>query len=703
MALTAYADADHAGCQDTRRNYQLADIFTKALPREQFEFLLPRFDTMADVNVNAPADQAPIMAPPTCTDDQILPHIRWTSGFERLRAPVLQIIWGVVNRAHIDYTERIWEEFIQSIHTFIEDKKNLAQHTHKKKKATLIVILSIRFTNLIIYYLQRKHKFHPRPDSPLHFPNKELVLGYLKFSAKGTKREVFRMPIPGNLITADIQARRSKPGLVTKRCKPTSSLRSVDESVTEGIPEKEPRFNDEEADVQRELEESLKSIYDAPRGPLDLLTLQTPKKKSHTDQFIFQRRTSTSTGSSGHDESSSLYAELGMTDTEVESDEDVPGIDAGVQDEGQARPNPGEAAASQPLSCPVVHAGPNLEHMDLEATDVSTQPHPKQMDEGFTATAYPKVQENIKLTVEEHVILKEPASSTGTLSSLQHLAKDVSFGNLFFNDKPLEADKKKTTAETEAESMVSVSIQQDTSAIPPMTTSVINLTSRPESPNVHRPLQNGNQNHNNNNNSSIATSTTIKHHKFHVDEVQCTKKEVKEHDSPKTPPGSPPHQPPPPPPLVGPFGTSGPPGASRSSQVPPPPPLPLSTNQEGQSHGSATPSSLKTAASVEYKAWKTTDTRLRLSVSSTPEDLQIDDDIAPNVQIHSFDDEYIRNAHIPKVNLRQDWWKPLKEDRPATPEPAWSIPSSDLPVPKNNWASALASTFSPPLEDSLLA
>nr|GFC23657.1 hypothetical protein [Tanacetum cinerariifolium]GFC23709.1 hypothetical protein [Tanacetum cinerariifolium] len=32
---------------------------------------------MVDVNVNAPADQAPTMAPPTHTDDQILPHIRW--------------------------------------------------------------------------------------------------------------------------------------------------------------------------------------------------------------------------------------------------------------------------------------------------------------------------------------------------------------------------------------------------------------------------------------------------------------------------------------------------------------------------------------------------------------------------------------------------------------------------------------------------
>nr|GFC35961.1 E-beta-farnesene synthase [Tanacetum cinerariifolium] len=127
-----------------------------------------------------------------------------TLGFERPRAPALQILWGIVNRAHLDYAERIWEEFTQSIHTFVEDKKNLAQHTHEKKKATVIVITSIRFTKLINYHLQRKHKFHLRPDSLLHLPNEEPVLGYLKFNAKGTKREVFGMPIPSNLITTDI-------------------------------------------------------------------------------------------------------------------------------------------------------------------------------------------------------------------------------------------------------------------------------------------------------------------------------------------------------------------------------------------------------------------------------------------------------------------------------------------------------------------
>nr|GEZ12908.1 hypothetical protein [Tanacetum cinerariifolium] len=161
------------------------------------------------------------------------------------------------------------------------------------------------------------------------------------------------------------------------------------------------------------------------------------------------------------------------------------------------------------------------------------------------------------------------------------------------------------------------------------------------------------------------------------DLAEARKKKKKSRDSPKTLHGSPPHQPPPPPLPAGLSRALGSPGASRSSQVPPLPPLPPSTNQKGQSKGFAAPSSSKTAASAEYQAWTTT--------------------------AQSSDDEDIGNDHIPKVNLRQDWWKPLEEERPATPEPTWSILSSDVPVLKNNWASALASTYSPPLEDSLLA
>ncbi|GKC64456.1 hypothetical protein Tco_1097054 [Tanacetum coccineum] len=164
-----------------------------------------------------------------------------------------------------------------------------------------------------------------------------------------------------------------------------------------------------------------------------------------------------------------------------------------------------------------------------------------------------------------------------------------------------------------------------------------------------------------------------------TDLAEARRKKKRRHDSPKTPPGSPPHQPPPPPPPACPSGTSGASGASGSSQLPPPPPP--STNQSDQSKSTAAPSSSKTAASAEYTAWTTTDTRLKPSVSSIPEDLYMDADTAPNEQ-----------------------WKPLsEEDRPVTPEPAWSIPSSDLSVPINNWASALVSTYAPPPENSLLA
>ncbi|GKA40609.1 hypothetical protein Tco_0733202 [Tanacetum coccineum] len=46
---------------------------------------------------------------------------------------------------------------------------------------------------------------------------------------------------------------------------------------------------------------------------------------------------------------------------------------------------------------------------------------------------------------------------------------------------------------------------------------------------------------------------------------------------------------------------------------------------------------------------------------------------------------------------------PSTEERPATPEPAWTIPSSHKSDVENNWASALATTYEPPAENSLLA
>ncbi|GJT08144.1 hypothetical protein Tco_0842606 [Tanacetum coccineum] len=299
-------------------------------------------------------------------------------------------------------------------------------------------------------------------------------------------------------------AKRAKAGKVAKKRTLKRSQQLVDEFVDEGILLTEPGFGDFEADMQRAIEESLKDAHGAHRGPLPpmvfretdigkfqplpevegkgkekvsaeqaaqvLLNLQTPKKKSPTEQYIFQRRTSEPTEPSGHDESSSLYAELGLTESDTESDEEVPPVvKSGAPDEGQAGPNP----AFIKIHPPSIH---NLDRIDAQCHKFDT------------VTAYPNIQENLKLTVDDPVIPEEPAISTGTLSSLQHLAKDFSFGNQFFNDKPSEDNNEKTTADIEAGSMVSITIHQDTSIIPLMTSPVMDLVYVPDSPTVHRPL-----------------------------------------------------------------------------------------------------------------------------------------------------------------------------------------------------------------------
>nr|GEV36084.1 retrovirus-related Pol polyprotein from transposon TNT 1-94 [Tanacetum cinerariifolium] len=85
----------------------------------------------------------------------------------------------------------------------------------------------------------------------------------------------------------------------------------------------------------------------------DLLTLQTSKKVSLTEQYIFQRRTPASTEPSYHAESPSIYTELGLTDSDSESDEEVLlVVKVGDQDEGQAGPNLGVLTEGQAGSDP---------------------------------------------------------------------------------------------------------------------------------------------------------------------------------------------------------------------------------------------------------------------------------------------------------------------------------------------------------------
>nr|GEW26033.1 integrase, catalytic region, zinc finger, CCHC-type, peptidase aspartic, catalytic [Tanacetum cinerariifolium] len=221
-------------------------------------------DTMADDNVNATADQAPTMALPTRTDDQTVPHIRWVPigksncylDVERSQSnPIFKILVDILKNTNFFraftasstipsiYIQQFWDtvryDKISGCYKCQLDDQwfNLTKDT--LRDALLITPVDnsnafsspptpdafINFVNDLGYpkvvrnlsdvvyqadhlLLTKQAQVPPRSDSPLNLPNEEHVLGYLKFSAKGTKREVFGVPIPNDLITDDIRGKQ---------------------------------------------------------------------------------------------------------------------------------------------------------------------------------------------------------------------------------------------------------------------------------------------------------------------------------------------------------------------------------------------------------------------------------------------------------------------------------------------------------------
>nr|GEU88077.1 hypothetical protein [Tanacetum cinerariifolium] len=573
-------------------------------------------------------------------------------------------------------------------------RKNLAAASHGKKKTTHLLIPSVRFTKLIIHHLKIKHNIHPRSEEGEATESPKATKVTKPKAAKVIKLASDPKPKPAPTQPSKVvpekkrkvvqetpdkpsPAKRSKGGLVRKIRKPMSLLKLVDEPSAEDVSIEKPAYNEEEANLQRALELSLKEQAERTQGPTrlvvdeqaahDLHTLQSPKNKIPVDQFMFKKGTSMPTEASRPVESPSLDVELALTDSETESDDVVPkintrdqdegqagqnpgiqdeghaGPNSGVQDEGRDGSNPGDAIESQPQSSHVVHAGPNLKPMDLEATDALLLQNPEQLDEEFTTTTYPNVQENLKPPSEDPVIPEEPSSSTGTLSSLQNLKKELSFTDQFFVEKQQEEEPGKTNAEAKVQSMVSVPFHQDTSLVPPMTTSVIDLTTTAD-PTLMKCIDELEQHMANLLQYNLALeerldkhgsqlykleNLNIPHHVSKaVDEIvtdavdwamqalfrarfsdlptvdmkkilqqwMFEDKSYEAHEDHKklTPSESPPPQPSPPPPSAGASGAPGTSGASESSQFPPPPlPSSTGTSRSGQQQGSKALSSSK--------------------------------------------------------------------------------------------------------------
>nr|GEW70012.1 hypothetical protein [Tanacetum cinerariifolium] len=60
-------------------------------------------------------------------------------------------------------------------------------------------------------------------------------------------------------------------------------------------------------------------------------------------------------------------------------------------------------------------------------------------------------------------------------------------------------------------------------------------------------------------------------------------------------------------------------------------------------------------------------------------------------------------AHLPKIKTRPDWLKPVpEEERQKTPELDWVVPPNDLPKTEKNWANAISNAYKDPEENKLI-
>ncbi|GJR60700.1 retrovirus-related pol polyprotein from transposon TNT 1-94 [Tanacetum coccineum] len=410
-------------------------------------------DIMADLNIPANdvlVEQAPVVAPPIRTDDQILLNTNFFRAFTA-SSTILVI-----------YIQQFWDTMCFNSSTGLYSCQVDEQwfNLHKDLLRDALVSLQLMTTILLWHHLlviqkylattSRDKKMEtrflrliPNVDSPRLFVR---IRDGRKYWDAVYLMRFLMMNQRSTLLQRYIKSRSSSvlplisasAGLVGKRHKAKSPLMLIDEPSDEGVPVEEPAHDDEEADLQRALE---------------LILKEQREKRNSWDQDQLLWLPPMPTESSAHAESPSMDAELNLTDNKGQA-----GPNPGVQDEGQAGPNPGIAAESQLQSSHVVHVEPNLEHMGLGTFDASTQQKPEQIDEEFTTIAYPNVQENLKLPTEDKMILEEPASSTGTLSSLQNLEKDLSFTDQFFVEKPHEEEPGKTNAKAEVQSMVLVPI-----------------------------------------------------------------------------------------------------------------------------------------------------------------------------------------------------------------------------------------------------
>nr|GEU89651.1 integrase, catalytic region, zinc finger, CCHC-type, peptidase aspartic, catalytic [Tanacetum cinerariifolium] len=494
MALTAYADADHAGCQDTRRN------------------------NMANENVPTPTL--------TRSDDQILPFAAWIS-MDILQNTNFFRAFTASTSAPTIYLQQFWDSFMfeakTGAHRFQLDEDWFRLDANLLREALEITLVDqahqfmpppsgdaimdflnqlgypgeIHFVSIMAvnnlyqpwrailsminqcltgktsgfdrprypvlqilwanHLLGRHHNIHQRFGSPLNLAEDDLSLENLKFVSKGKIDEVFRMLIPEELIMHNIRntpyynaylemvakherkitaekeggkkktapkadklmkpasakqakpatAKQPKPKPVKEKSTKPTSLQKVDKGkVTKAQTVKSSLQLIDEPDEEQDQPEPVPE----PQGADAETGTDTDKVISESDTKILNI---------GEEQEEDVDNKVYLEEQTVKLDEGQAGSD----------PDPGKIH--------VALAGPN----------------PKPMHDDFVATVYPKVHESLKFSADKQVILEDPLSSSETLSFMKILDSKLAARVTALEKKFSDFEQKSQTLDTATQNL----------------------------------------------------------------------------------------------------------------------------------------------------------------------------------------------------------------------------------------------------------
>nr|GEU94062.1 uncharacterized mitochondrial protein AtMg00810-like [Tanacetum cinerariifolium] len=286
----------------------------------------------------------------------------------------------------------------------------------------------------------KTHNIHQRSASPFHLAEEDLRLGNLKFVPKGKEDEVFGLPIPNELILNNIKNAPYYIAYLKIVAKHDRNIAGEKEGKKKPVTSWQLKSNPIKVKSSR--------LVHAPKPNVTHVKPSKPSPAKHLQIVKFEPEPEPEHQGEGDECCRASYTDEFriissiMSSTYVENQVNLEEKTAEL-DQGQAGSDPGKTlesrpppehefidedqAGPKPIKSHVALVGPNLEHTY----------------DDFMANVYLNVHESLKFMADKHVIIEDPLSSTGTLSSMKNLDDAYTIEDQFLNDKSTEGEPEK--------------------------------------------------------------------------------------------------------------------------------------------------------------------------------------------------------------------------------------------------------------------